>query len=174
MLTLSSTATNRLDHQVAPMAPRCNRAVPDRGSQSENFIPLGQEVRLLDRPADQGGQPRIGAIPIREVELLVRQIPDPGRKTVPQEVAHPKDVVGVAGGVRVVLLDPKVRLMVEQAVQDIGGIPGRGVDDLAVERGLPIRNVGVGHDRRVGAVFQVHLPARLPTASSPVALTVRG
>lgn len=40
-------------------------------------------------------------------------------------------VVGEAGRIGVVLLDPQVGLVIQQAIQDVGGVAHRGVDSLA-------------------------------------------
>jgi hypothetical protein len=46
-------------------------------------------------------------------------------------MAQGEDVVGQSAGVRVMLLDAKVGLVVEQAVEHVRGVTDRGVDDLS-------------------------------------------
>ena len=48
-----------------------------------------------------------------------------GAKRKPSRCIRGKDVIGEAGRVGVVLLDPQVGLVVQQAVEHIGGISGR-------------------------------------------------
>jgi hypothetical protein len=43
-------------------------------------------------------------------------------------------VIGEAGRIGIVLLDPQVGLVMQQTIQDVCGIVHRGVDDLDVER----------------------------------------
>ena len=82
---------------------------PPNGILRTLRIPQGAQMSSGDLPAET---PNIGAIPVREVELFVREVPDPGSEVMAQEVAHPKDVIGEAGSVRVMLLDPDIRLVV--------------------------------------------------------------
>ena len=55
-------------------------------------------------------------------EPLVGQVADARREPEAQEVAQGEDVVGESAGVRVVLLDAKVGLVVEQAVEHVRGV----------------------------------------------------
>ena len=70
---------------------------------------------------------------VRKVELCVAQIADARCEAEAEQVHEGEDVIGEAGGIGVVLLDPQVRLMVEQAVEHIGGIAYTDVDDLGAE-----------------------------------------
>jgi hypothetical protein len=56
----------------------------------------------------------------RDVERLVGQIGDPRYECESQEMAQRKDVIGEPGGVGVVLFDPQIGLVVEQAVEHMG------------------------------------------------------
>jgi hypothetical protein len=148
--------------------------VADRRGQPEHLVELP-----LDQPLIEGGPdqlPQSG--PLRglagDVEPPVGQVPDPGREPEAQEVAQREDMVGEAGRVRVMLLDPQVGLVVEQAVQDVRGIADRGVDHLGVERGILVGDVRVEGHARLGAVSGVDLPGRLPRAAGAEPLAVRG
>ena len=48
-------------------------------------------------------------------------------------MAKAQDLVGEAGGIRIVLLDDQVAAMIKQAVQHIGGVTRIGADALGVE-----------------------------------------
>ena len=85
-----------------------------------------------------------------------------GAKRKPKQVHQCEHVVGEACCVGVVLFDPQVRLMIQQAVQHVGGIAHRGVDDLGVERCVLVGDVGVELHARLLAVFQVYLTGELP------------
>ena len=57
-----------------------------------------------------------------------------------------EDMVGESGRVGVMLLDAQVGLVVEQAVEHVGGVAHRGVDDLGMERRVLVGDVRVeGH-----------------------------
>ena len=68
---------------------------------------------------------------------------------------HSKDVVGEAGGVGVMLFDPQVGFVIEQAVQHVGGVPHADVDDLGVKGRVLVGNVGVKLDAGFAAVFGI-------------------
>ncbi|GHL78416.1 hypothetical protein ECZU34_61640 [Escherichia coli] len=57
-----------------------------------------------------------------------------GAKRKPR-VHQGKDVIGEAGRVGVVLLDPQVGLVVQQAVEHIGGIADADIHHAGAERG---------------------------------------
>ena len=57
----------------------------------------------------------------------------PGRETKAQQMAKCKDVIGEASGVGVMLLNPQIGLMVEQAIENMRGIRGIRRDHLRIE-----------------------------------------
>jgi len=58
-------------------------------------------------------------------------------------MAECKDVIGEASGVGVMLLDPQIGLMVEQAIENMCRITGIRGDDLGIEGRVLIGDVGV-------------------------------
>ncbi len=62
----------------------------------------------------------IGGIALRDVELGVAQVADARREAEAQEVHQGEDVIGEARRVGVVLLDPQVGFVVQQAVEHVG------------------------------------------------------
>ncbi len=66
-----------------------------------------------------------------------------GAKRKPGEVHQGEDVIGEARRVGVMLLDPQVGLVVQQAVEHVGRIAHADVHDLGVKWRVLVRNVGV-------------------------------
>ncbi len=54
-----------------------------------------------------------------------------------------KDVIGEAGRVGVVLLDPQVGLVVQQAVEHIGGIADADIHHAGAERRVLVGDMGI-------------------------------
>ncbi len=123
---------------------------------------------------DQTLQRRIAGRFLDDGEPLVGQVADPRRESVAQEMAEGEDMIGEPAGVRVMLLDAKVGLVVEQAVEHVGGVADRGVDDLGMERGILVGDVRVEGRARVVPVPGVHLAPGLADAAGPEPLAVRG
>ena len=76
-----------------------------------------------------------------------------------------EDVIGEARGIRVVLLDPQIRFMVQQPVEDIGGVSYTNVDDLGAEGRVLIRNVGIEEFAGFGPVLGIDVTGALGFAS---------
>lgn len=85
----------------------------------------------------------------------VGEIGDPGRELEAQHVAEREHLVGEPGSVGVVLLDAQLGFVVPEAIQDVGRIADVGVDDLGVERGVPVGQMGVGQDAGLAAVLGI-------------------
>ncbi len=96
-----------------------HRALLDRGGQPQDFVPMGADVLDVERAADHR-QRVIGGIALRDVELGVAQVADARREAEAQEVHQGEDVIGEARRVGVVLLDPQVGFVVQQAVEHVG------------------------------------------------------
>lgn len=76
-----------------------------------------------------------------------------------------EDVIGEAGRVGVMPLDPQVSFMMGKPVENIGGVAHANVDDLGAEGRVLIRDVGIEELARFGA---------FSFASSPEWLSIRG
>ena len=70
------------------------------------------------------------------------------------------------------LLDAKVGLVVEQAVEHVRGVTDRGVDDLGMERGVLVGDVRVEGRAGIVPVPGVHFPLGLADAAGPEPLAV--
>jgi hypothetical protein len=134
---------------------------------------MGADVLHVDAAADQSGERRVGLGVAMDIQALVGQITDAGRKAKAQQVHQAEHMVGEPGRVGVVLLDAQVRFVVQQAIQDMGGVAHCGIDDLGVERRVLVGDVGVKLHARFLAVFQVHLTGTVPTAAGLEVLAVR-
>lgn len=84
-----------------------------------------------------------------------------------------EDVIGEARRIGVVLLDPQIRLMVKQTVEDIGGVPHPDVDDLGTEGRILIRDVGIEELAGLGSILGIDVACALGFSSGLESLPVR-
>jgi len=99
----------------------------------------------------RGILPRFG----HRINLVVPEVPDARCESKPQHVARSEHLISEAGGVRVMLLDPQVGVMTEEAVQHVQRIAHGGVDHLRVEWAVLIRYMRVERDRWIAPVLGV-------------------
>lgn len=64
--------------------------------------------------------------------------------------------------------------MVEQPVEDVGGVADGGADDFGMERGVLVRDVGVELSAGFLTVFEVDLSGEQAAAAGFEVLAVRG
>ncbi len=122
---------------------------------------MGADVLDVERAADHGFQRVIGGVALRDVELGVAQVADARREAEAREVHQGEDVIGEARRVGVMLLDPQVGLVVQQAVEHVGRIAHADVHDLGVKWRVLVRNVGVERPPRAAPVFRVDVAGAL-------------
>jgi hypothetical protein len=82
-------------------------------------------------------------------------------------------MIGKSAGVRVMLLNAKVGFVVEQAVEHVGGVADRGVDDLGMERGVLVGDVRVEGRARIVSIPGVDFPPGFADTAGPEPLAVR-
>ncbi len=134
---------------------------------------MGADVLDVERAADHGFQRVIGGVALRDVELGVAQVADARREAEAQEVHQGEDVIGEARRVGVMLLDPQVGLVVQQAVEHVGRIAHADVHDLGVKWRVLVRNVGVERPPWAAPVFRVDVAGALGLAARAEVLAVR-
>ena len=83
-------------------------------------------------------------------------------------------MIGEAGGVGVMLLDPQIGLMVEQAVENMRRISGIRGDHLGIEGRVLVGDVGVEEHARFVPIAQVHLPGLFSAPTGAEALSIGG
>ncbi len=96
-----------------------------------------------------------------------------GREAEAQQVHQREDVIGEACRVGVVLLDPQVGFVVQQAVEHVGRVAHADVHDLGVERRVLVGDVGVERPPWAAAVFRVDVAGALGLAAGAEVLAVR-
>ena len=84
-----------------------------------------------------------------------------------------KDVIGEAGRVGVVLLDPQVGFVIQQAVEHVGRVAHADVHDLGVERRVLVGDMGVERPPWAAAVFRIDVAGALGLAAGAEVLAVR-
>ena len=96
------------------------------------------------------------------------------RKAEANQTPHGKHVIREPPGVGVVLVDDEAALVIEQSVEDMGGlVSGRG-DHLRMEGPKLIGEMGVELDARVLTVVQVHHASDFATPAGAKELRIRG
>ena len=86
---------------------------------------------------------------------MVPEVADARRKSKPQHVARPEHLIGEAGGIRVMLLDPEVGVVTEEAIQHVQRVANGGVDHLRMEWAVLIRHMRVERNRWIAPVLGV-------------------
>lgn len=86
---------------------------------------------------------------------MVAQVADAWGKAKPQHVARPEHLIREAGGIRVMLLYPKVRVVAEESIQNVQRIAHGGVDHFRVERAVLIRHMGIERDRWIAPILGI-------------------
>ena len=87
-------------------------------------------------------------------------------------MAECKDLIGEASDVGVMLLDPQIGLMVEQAIENMRCITGIRGDDLGIEERVLIGDVGVEKHARFIAVAEIDLSGLLSAPAGAEMLTI--
>lgn len=87
-------------------------------------------------------------------------------------MAEPEHVLGRATGIGIVLSDGQGALMMEQSVQNVGGLASVSRDHLGVEWCKPIGDVGIELYTWLRPVVGVVIGAGLSMAASPEELPV--
>ena len=128
-----------------------------------------------DGAADQGSEPGIAGRLLQGIEAPVLEVADARREAGAEQMAHREDLVGVAFGFHAVLLDVEASLVVNQAVEDVDGLPYGGVYDLGAEGGVLVGDVSVEYNSYVSTVAAgVDLGGEVLVTSGLVALVVGG
>ena len=83
-------------------------------------------------------------------------------------------MVGEPGGVGVVFLDPQLRFVIQQSVEDIRRVSDRRVDHLNVVAAMLIRQMRVKQRARLITVARINVTGRLAPAAGAEPLPVGG
>ncbi len=84
-----------------------------------------------------------------------------------------EDVVREPCRVGVVLLDPQVGFVIQQAVEHVGRVAHADVHDLGVERRVLVGDMGVERPPWAAAVFRIDVAGALGLAAGAEVLAVR-
>ena len=128
----------------------------------------------VDGAADHGGKCPILDLAAGQVEFGVAQVADTRGEAQAEQMHEGEDMVREAGGVGVMLLDPQVGFMMQQAVENVGGVSHADIDDFKTEWCVLVRDVGIEQLARFGAVLGIDVAGAFGLASSPEALSIRG
>ncbi len=96
-----------------------------------------------------------------------------GAKRKPEQVHQGEDVIGEAGRVGVVLLNPQVGLVVQQAVEHIGGIADADIHHAGAQRRVLVGDMGIERPW-LATVLRVDVPGALAPATRAEALAIGG
>ena len=134
---------------------RC--AGSDRRCETRNVIPMRCDQIFVDAPGDEWLEHGPGSRPPEGVKASLRQIGDARRKIEAEQLGQSEGVCANAAAIGVVGRDTQISLVVEQAVDDIGGLSGRGYRDCVVWR-LAGRNLRIKKRGGGGLVMSIDRP----------------
>jgi hypothetical protein len=134
---------------------RCaDGAGPDGGGQAQHIIPMRGDEAFVGATGDEGRQRR----PVRgrseAIEPTLGEVGDTWREPESQQMGQGKDVITDAAAVGVMDGDTEVRLVIEQPVDDVGGL-ARGWDGDGMVRGVTRRNMRVEQRRHLAPVVGI-------------------
>lgn len=93
---------------------RRHRAVFDRCSETEDFIPVADDLLLIYDPTDERRERPLSRWLLHRIEA---------RKT--KQMTQDEDVIGESGGVGVMLFDAEVGFVIQHAIEHNGWRPSR-------------------------------------------------
>ncbi len=117
---------------------RRHRAGADRGDDAQDLRPMGADEGHVDPSSDHRLQRRVGGGLGEAVEPAVLQVRDARRKLEAQQRAQGKDMVRLSAAVGMVPARRNLALVVEQRVQHVQRLAGRGGDQLGPERPVAV------------------------------------
>ncbi len=167
------TVLTRVAAQLAKHERSRHGTLLDRSGEAKHFVSVGADGFQVNGSADQRGECLVFDLSVRKVELGVAQIANAWSEAKAEQVHEGEDVIGEARGIGVVLLDPQFGFMVQQTIENIGGIAYPDVDDLGTKRRILIRDVGVEELAGFSAVFGIDVAGALGFAASLESLPVR-
>ena len=94
----------------------CYRALLDRSGEAEDFAPVRPDRFEIERASDHGLERLVFDFAFGNIELRVSKVSDAWSEAEPQQVHESEDMIGEAGGVGVVLFDPQIGLVMQQAI----------------------------------------------------------
>jgi hypothetical protein len=97
------------------------------------------------------------AWPVEAKQAMVPEIPNPRSKAEPEQMTKRKDVICIPGRICIMLLNLQIGAMVEQAVENVCGIPNGGANGLCVKGRVTVGEVGVNHGDWIATVLGVHI-----------------
>jgi hypothetical protein len=141
-------------------------------SQPQDLAELLFDDLRIDGAADHGAKCQPLRRLARHIKTFVRQVAYAMREAKAKQVTESKDVIGKAGGIGVVFLDPQLGLVIEQAIEHMRRVANGGIDDFGMEGCVLIGDVSVEGDARIIPIFRVHLASCFAAAARAVALAV--
>ena len=128
---------------------------------------------VVDIASHERVEDQRGLLSEEQVEPPVFEVADARREAEAEERAEPEHMIGDAARVGVVLLDPQARLMIEQPVEDMGGLAGGRRDYLGMVRAELVGDVGIEGHTRLVAMSGVDIAERFAVAAGLIILSVR-
>ena len=106
------------------MSEALTRAGAHRGGEPQHVVPVRGDQLLVDGAGDERRERRPGRGRAEGIEPALGQVRDARREPEAEQMREREDVVADPAAVGVVDGDAEVRLVVEQAVDDVRGLAG--------------------------------------------------
>ena len=147
-----------------------------RGIETTEPIPLVGDPSCVDLPIRSAHEAPEGAVVTRvdPVEPLLLEAPNPRAEATAEHRERGKIDIGIAVGVRVVLLDLEVALVVKEPVQDGRRVPIRALDGRAEKRGVVVGDEAIELKREIAEPRTVCLLQDFPPQRVPLPVARRG
>lgn len=124
----------RIGTELAEDQRGCYGPLLDRCGKADDLFELPFDKFRVEGTPDQRAQRGLLARLLRDVQPFVGQITDARREAEAKQMAQGEDVIGKTGRIRIVLLDPQIGFVIQQAIENMRRIPHRGVYDLGMSR----------------------------------------
>jgi len=160
--------------QLAQHQRGSDGALFDRRGQTQNLVPVSADVLNVQRAADHWAQRRVVLYALRDIQFGFAQVADARGKTKAQQMHQGEDMIGEASRVGVVLLDPQIRLVIQQTIEHIGRIPHSDIHHSGTERRVLIGDMGIEQPPWFVAVFRVDVPGAFASTACTEALAIGG
>src|SRR6266567_7343625 len=127
----------------------------------------------IDGSSQQWCQSWIGLWFLNTVDTLVSQIANTRGKAKAQQMGHPKNLVGIAPGIRIMIVNGQVRLMIEQSIHHMWRITDGRTNHFDFEGAVLIREMRVKCDTRLRSIPQIDVCCGFWSSSRFEALSIR-
>src|SRR3974390_3187394 len=124
----------------------------DRRGETEDFIPVADDLFPIYSPADEGRERLISGWLLHGIETRVGKVANTWGEPKTKQMTQGEDVIGESGGVGVMLFDVEGGFVIQQPVEHMGRVTHGCAYELDMEWGVLVRDVSIERRARLVAV----------------------